>query len=146
MNELAQGLWAVLATSFSLYFKTHAFHWNVEGPNFPQLHALFGSQYEELYGSLDATAELIRQLDAYAPMNPEVLLRASPVKGETGKPSAAEMVHRLVADHDIMIGVLNAAFQMAEAAGDQAAQDYLAGRLEAHKKHRWMLVATSKVA
>lgn len=146
MEELIQSMRVVLGTSFTLYLKTHGYHWNVEGSDFPQLHELFKGQYEEIWASIDETAERIRMLDAYAPGSMARFIKLSKVAEDVNPtaPTAEEMVLALVADHETMRIVLEDAFAAAEKAGQQDIMDYLAGRMDAHAKHRWMLRATAK--
>lgn len=145
MENLVQAMRVVLGTAFSLYVKTHAFHWNVTGPDFAQLHGLFGEQYEEVWGSLDEIAEHLRTLDAYAPMSMERFIALSRVQSAAPAPiPAAEMVAEMMRDHETMRDVLKEAVNAAKDADDEGMINFLGGRLEAHAKHRWMLRATSK--
>jgi starvation-inducible DNA-binding protein len=145
LEHLVQQMRCVLGTSFALYVKTHAFHWNVEGPNFAPLHELFRQQYEEIWASIDLTAEQIRALDAYAPMSMERFLTLSRILSAAPAPvSAPDMVLELMADHEVMREVLLEAIAAAQSAGEEGVLDYLSGRLDAHSKHRWMLRATAK--
>lgn len=135
----------VLGTAFAIYVKTHAFHWNVEGVNFPQLHKLFNDQYEEIWGSLDDIAEHLRTLDAYTPMSMERFMALSEVESASPAPmSAPDMVIELMNDHETMRAVLKAAINAAKEVDEEGIVNFLGGRLEAHAKHRWMLRATAK--
>ena len=135
----------VLGTAFALYVKTHAFHWNVEGSNFPQLHKLFDEQVAEVWGSLDDIAEHLRSLDAYTPMSAERFMALSAVQSADPAPlSAPDMVLELLADHETMRDVLKHAIEAAKEVDEEGIVNFLAGRLEAHAKHRWMLRATAK--
>lgn len=145
MEVLVQQMRIVLGTAFSVYLKTHAFHWNVEGANFPQLHDLFGDQYAEVWGSLDEIAEHLRTLDAYAPMSMERFIALSRVASSTPAPiSAPDMVMELMRDHETMRDVLKDAIEAAKGENEEGIVNFLGGRLEAHAKHRWMLRATAK--
>jgi starvation-inducible DNA-binding protein len=141
---LSDKLKIVLASTFSLYLKTHNFHWNVEGPYFSQLHELFKTQYDEIHSSIDDIAEKIRMLDTYAPGSYERFQELSIIPSELKIPTSSNMILRLIADHEKMIDLLNETFNVAEQEKNQAIMDFLSGRLDAHAKHRWMLVATSK--
>lgn len=144
MEQLVQAMRVVHGTAFALYVKTHAYHWNVEGSDFAQLHSLFGDQYAEIWASIDDIAERIRTLDAYASSSMERFLSLSRIASESGVPGPREMIVNLVLDHEIMIEVLNEAFKVAETVGNQSIMNFLANRLEIHSKHRWMLRSTGK--
>lgn len=141
--NLIEALTVALATTFALYFKTHAYHWNVVGPAFPHLHKLFQKQYEDLWGAVDELAEHIRQQDAFAPVSLTDLLALSQVPQETEPVDARQMLRNLIADHEATIMVLNAVLVAAREAEDEAVTNYIGGRLEAHSKMRWMLKATA---
>lgn len=142
MRNLITDLSTVLATITVLYYRTHAFHWNVQGKNFPQLHAMFGEQYNDLWESLDITAESLRTLGAMAPTSLQTIIELSAIKLEERVPSAEEMVAQLVSDHEMAINVLNAAFFSAEQVRNQAIMNHLAERLEHHQKFLWQLKST----
>jgi starvation-inducible DNA-binding protein len=145
MDELKQIMKVASANNFMLYMKAHNFHFNVEGPLFPQLHdILFKGIYEELYGAVDQYGEEIRALGSYAPMS---LARFSDLSiiDEPQIPMAAmDMVQELGRDNQAMLEILSRAFETANAANEQGLADFIAGRLDSHKKHAWMLRATSK--
>lgn len=143
-KELVKSLILVLANSFSLYYKASAYHWNVEGPTFPQLHKLFGKIYEEIYDSIDLTAEKIRYNKGYPPYDLIHLLSIADIRMDRKPTSAEEMVKMLEEDNNLIQNCLTSAFKNAEQLNDQGLMDYLAGRMDAHKKHAWMLRATSK--
>lgn len=144
--DLVQELRVVLGTAFALYVKTQAYHWNVEGPDFGQLHALFGDQYADVGASLDDIAENIRKLDAYAPMSMERFLALSEIQSDPGRtpPAAKDMLMILSADNEVMIAALTRALEAAVAVNQQGVANYLGGRIEMHQKHRWMLRASAK--
>lgn len=144
MEDLIALMKTVLASAFALYLKTHSFHWNVECADFPQYHEFFKNQYEEIWASVDDIAEQIRQLDAYAPGSMDRFIQLSKVSGESGVPSPREMVLKLLHDNEIMIVLLTEACNMATKENKQGLANFLAARLEAHNKHRWMLRATAK--
>ncbi|MFA5489302.1 MAG: DNA starvation/stationary phase protection protein [Candidimonas sp.] len=133
-----------LASSFVLYLKTHGFHWNVIGDDFPQLHNLFGDQYEEIWEAIDDFAEKIRQLESYAPQCMQRFINLSVIDEQPKIITAEAMITELANDNEKLISQLNDTFAHAERVGDQALMDFIAGRLDAHKKHLWMLKSTNK--
>ena len=141
-SEVALALGKLLADTHALYLKTHGFHWNVRGPQFPALHQLFEQQYKELWGSLDALAERIRALGALAPQGHTSMANLTGVKDGDPQWSAQEMLRDLLKDHEQTCGAIKAAIQTAEGASDAATVDLLNDRLSAHEKHAWMLRAT----
>lgn len=143
-KELVERMKVVLASSFAFYLKSQYFHWNVEGPNFPQYHELFGKIYEEVHESIDVTAEHIRALEAYAPGSLERFKELSNVMDETTIPSGIIMCQKLLKDNDTLISDLTYAYTEAEKAKELGLANYLQDRIDIHKKHGWMLRATSK--
>jgi starvation-inducible DNA-binding protein len=145
MNELQTALKKVLANTFVMYFKTHTYHWNVEGMFFPQLHEFFGNLYEELYGAVDPIAEHIRAMDSYAPLSLVELKSLSTVM-ETlaGVPDAKSMVNNLIVDNNTVIISLMQAYQEADKASELGLANFLQDRIDIHQKHGWMLKATAK--
>ena len=145
MNELQTALKKVLANTFVMYFKTHTYHWNVEGMFFPQLHEFFGNLYEELYGAVDPIAEHIRAMDSYAPMSLTELKGLSTVMETlTDVPDAKSMVNNLIVDNNTVIISLMQAYQEAEKASELGLSNFLQDRIDIHQKHGWMLKATAK--
>ena len=145
MNELQTALKKVLANTFVMYFKTHTYHWNVEGMFFPQLHEFFGNLYEELYGAVDPIAEHIRAMDSYAPMSLTELKGLSTVMETlSGIPDAKSMVNNLIVDNNTVIISLMQAYQEAEKASELGLSNFLQDRIDIHQKHGWMLKATAK--
>lgn len=138
-QAIADGLARLLADTYSLYLKTHAFHWNVEGPMFNTLHEMFMVQYTELWNALDEIAERIRALGFYAPGTYAEFAKLSSVKETEGVPPALEMVALLVAGHETVARTARAAFEAAEKGGDEATADLLTQRLSVHEKTAWML-------
>lgn len=136
---LKDDLKTVFGTSFVFYVKAAGFHWNVEGPNFPQYHEFLGGIYQEVYGSLDQLAEIIRQLDSYAPGSLSRFLELSAIQEQPQIPRAELMMAELLNDNEIVIQCLNASFASATAENKQGICDFIAGRLDAHEKHGWML-------
>lgn len=143
--DLVESLKKVLATTFVLYTKTHSFHWNVTGGDFAQLHELFGNQYEEIWEAIDVIAESIRTLKAFAPGSLDGFRQLSSVADTDGVPQSSIMVQILEKDHEALCDVISEAFELADEQNDQAIMNMLADRLEAHKKHAWMLRAISGV-
>lgn len=129
----------LLATSYTLYLKTHNFHWNVTGPMFTTLHTLFETQYTELALAIDAIAERIRALGAKAPGSYTDFQRLSLIKEETGSPNALDMIRTLVTDQQTIVGLARDLFDAADEIDDQATADLATSRLQVHEKHAWML-------
>lgn len=144
MNELTITAKVALANTFLMYFKAQAYHWNVEGKDFPQLHGFFGDLYEDVYGAIDTLAEEIRALGDYAPRSLEELYTFKTIDGANDATTGITMIQDLIACNDQVIVSLNKLFDLATASKEQGLADFAAGRLDAHKKHGWMLRATSK--
>jgi starvation-inducible DNA-binding protein len=137
---LVDDLKTLLATQYAFVLKAQLFHWNVEGPDFSQLHKFFGKIYEEVYeNSIDQTAEFIRILDDYTPGSFERFSELSLISGQTKIPRARLMIEELFNDSEQLIALLNQCFDVAEAEDQQGICDFLAGRIDALGKHRWML-------
>jgi starvation-inducible DNA-binding protein len=137
---LVDDLKTLLATQYAYVLKAQLFHWNVEGPDFSQLHKFFGKIYEEVYeNSIDQTAEFIRILDDYTPGSFERFSELSLIPGQTKIPRARLMIEELFNDSEQLIALLNQCFDVAEAEDQQGICDFLAGRIDALGKHRWML-------
>ena len=134
----------VLADTFALYLKAHNYHWNVEGSNFPQYHEFFGNLYEELHGAVDPIAEEIRSLDTYAPGSFTRFMELSEIEDETSVPAGVEMARRLMTDNERVLATLNVAFKLADQFDKQGLADFLAGRIDIHNKHQWMLRSITK--
>lgn len=144
METLIELMKKALADSYAFTIKAQNYHWNVEGPNFPQYHEFFGKLYEEVYSSIDSTAEEIRALGAYAPGSFSRFRELSDIEDETTIPIPAEMFRKLLADNQVIIETLTTAFGLADNFNEQGLADYIAGRIDAHKKHDWMLKSISK--
>ncbi len=137
---LVDDLKTLLATQYAFVIKAQLFHWNVEGPDFAQLHEFFSDIYEEVYeNSIDQTAEFIRILDDYTPGSFERFAELSLITGQTKIPRARLMIEELFADAEQLIALLNQCFDVSEAEDQQGICDFLAGRIDAMGKHRWML-------
>lgn len=141
---LSDSLKVYLASSFCFYLKSHAFHWNVEGPDFVQLHEFFGNLYTEVFESIDETAEKIRTLDSYTPGSLTRFKELSIVEDQVKIPRAELMVMELAEDNQKLIELLRQTFHFAEEADEQGIADYVAGRIDAHAKHQWQLKALLK--
>jgi len=144
MDELIKVMKVAFATEYTFYLKAHFFHWNVEGPNFYQYHKLFGKLYEELHGAVDPIAEEIRSLDAYAPGSFTRFLELTEIEDETNIPMAREMAIKLLRDTDTVLNTLNVAFKLADQFDRQGLADFVAGRIDVHNKHAWMLRSITK--
>ncbi|HEY4265475.1 MAG TPA: Dps family protein [Micropepsaceae bacterium] len=139
-EAIAEGLSRVLADTYVLYLKTHAYHWNVTGPLFSSLHLLFETQYNELHDAGDTIAERIRALGHFAPGSYANFARLTSIAEDNDSvPGALSMVRNLASGHEALGRTLRAAFKTAEAGGDQATMDLLIGRMEASDKTGWML-------
>ena len=140
MNELVSVMNKCLANTFVFYFKTHGFHWNLEGVNFPTYHGFFGNLYTELFEAVDPIAEEIRALDEYAPSGLNQLYKHatisdSDLKGDRLK----DMLIAALGDNTTVIADLTMAFTLATKENKQGLANFLADRIDKHKKHEWML-------
>lgn len=144
MDELVEEMKITVASTFAFYLKAHYFHWNVEGPNFPQYHEFFGGIYEEVFGAVDVLAEHLRTLNAYVPGSFIRFSELSQVKDEVNIPSAMSMLAKLQSDNDIMITQLSKTQIIAENNKKMGLANYLQDRIDAHEKHGWMLRSTIK--
>jgi starvation-inducible DNA-binding protein len=138
-SPLIQSLKEVLADTFAMYLKSHNFHWNVTGPDFPQYHAFLGDLYNELFLAVDAIAEHIRAADGYAPGSFTRFKELSSIQDELNIPSASVMMSKLLIDNAIVMATLKKAFDEAEAEGMIGLSNFLQDRIDVHAKHRWML-------
>ena len=138
-QRIAEGLARLLADNFSLYLKTHNFHWNVKGPMFQTLHVMFEAQYNELWLALDAIAERIRALGFPAPGTPSEYGKLSSIPETPGVPDAKEMVRILVQGHEAVARTARKIFPAVEKASDEPTADLLTQRMQVHEKTAWML-------
>jgi starvation-inducible DNA-binding protein len=145
MDELQQAAKVAFATEYSFYLKAHNFHWNVEGSDFKQYHDLFGVIYEEVYGSIDAFAEQIRALGTYVPASYTRFSMLTQIEDETQILPRQAMVESLIVDNEKTVKILKLVFQQSEANQEFGFSDFIAGRIDAHRKHGWMLRASAKV-
>jgi starvation-inducible DNA-binding protein len=138
-HEIADGLSRLLADSYTLYLKTHNYHWNVVGPMFNTLHLMFETQYNELALAVDQVAERIRALGEPAPGSYTQFAELSSVSEDTDPPDAMEMIRRLVEGHETVARTARSVFPVVEKADDQPTADLLTQRLQVHEKTAWML-------
>lgn len=138
-EAIAAGLARVLADTYTLYLKTHNFHWNVTGPMFQTLHLMFETHYNELALAVDLVAERIRALGLPAPGTYSDFARLSAIKEDAGVPKAQEMIRRLVEGHETVARTSREVFRIAEGASDQPTCDLLTQRMQVHEKTAWML-------
>jgi starvation-inducible DNA-binding protein len=144
METLVEMMKKVLADTFAMYLKSHNYHWNVEGSNFPQYHEFFGNLYEELHGAVDPIAEQIRALDAYAPGSLSRFMELTDIQDEMNVPLGTDMARKLLSDNQLVLNTLNMALKLAEQFDKQGLMDFLANRIDTHSKHAWMLRSISK--
>ena len=138
-REISDGLGRLLADTYTLYLKTHNFHWNVTGPLFNTLHLMFEQQYTELATAVDEIAERIRSLGHPAPGSYKAFAELTSIREETEGPAANEMIKLLVAGQEAVTRTARSIFPTAEKANDQATLDLLTRRLDVHEKTAWML-------
>jgi len=140
---LADTLKTLLATSYAFAIKAQNFHWNVEGPNFPQYHKFFGKIYEEVFdNAIDQTAEYIRTLNSYTPGSISRFAELSLIQDQVKIPRAELMFMELEQDNQRLLEMWKQAFHIAEEADEQGICNFIASRIDAHGKHGWMLKAT----
>jgi starvation-inducible DNA-binding protein len=141
-SDIAQGLNRLLADTYTLYLTTHNFHWNVTGPMFNTLHAMFMTQYTELWNAVDPIAERIRSLGHVAPGSYAEFAKLSSLPDAPSQPpKALQMVQTLMQGHEAVARTARGIFPTAEAANDQPSADLLTQRLTVHEQAAWMLRA-----
>lgn len=138
-EQIADGLSRLLADTYTLYLKTHSFHWNITGSMFNSLHLMFETQYTELWTAADLIAERIRSLDFPAPGSYSQFVKLSSIKEETGVPEWKDMVQQLVDGHETVARTAREVFKAADAADDQSSADLVTQRMQEHEKTAWML-------
>jgi starvation-inducible DNA-binding protein len=138
-KDIAEGLSRLLADSYTLYLKTHNYHWNVKGPMFQTLHLMFETQYTELAAAVDLIAERIRALGFPAPASYRDFQRLSSVKEPEGTPNAHEMIRDLVIGQESVVRTARSILPAVESAHDEATIDLLTERMRLHEKTAWML-------
>lgn len=137
--KIAAGLGGLLADTYTLYLKTHNFHWNVTGPMFQTLHLMFETQYNELALAVDLIAERIRSLGFPAPATYSEFARLSSIKETKGVPKAEKMIRLLVDGQEAVVRTARSIFPVVEKAADEATADLLTQRIQLHEKTAWML-------
>jgi starvation-inducible DNA-binding protein len=137
--EIAEGLSRLLADSYTLYLKTHNFHWNVTGPMFTTLHTLFETQYTELAMAVDIIAERIRALGVFAPGSYKQYSELSTIREETGNPTATDMIKQLVEGQEAVVRTARSVLPLTDQANDEPTADLLTQRMQIHEKNAWML-------
>ncbi|MGD8859118.1 MAG: Dps family protein [Myxococcales bacterium] len=138
-ERLAHELSKLLADSYTLFLKTHNFHWNVTGPMFQTLHTMFEEQYTELAVAVDEIAERIRALGHPAPGSYSAFARLSTIRDTDGVPSATEMIKFLVEGHETVVRTARGILPVADEARDESSADLVTQRLQVHEKTAWML-------
>ena len=138
-KQVAHDLSKLLADTYTLYLKTHNFHWNVEGPMFQTLHVMFMGQYTEMWNALDLIAERIRALGHYAPGTYKQYIKLAWVKETEGVPKAEKMIAELINGQETVARTARSVLPLADAANDQPTLDLLTQRLDIHEKNAWML-------
>ncbi len=139
-NAVADALNATLADTYALYMKTHAFHWNVTGPQFHTLHVMFEEQYREMWTALDEIAERVRALGVFALSSGKSLGDLSAIENaDAAPPSSKDMIQALLEGHETLIRRARNGLSIAEEAGDAASADLLTVRIQVHEKTAWML-------
>ena len=144
METLVNQLKTILGTNFALYLKAHGYHWNVEGPNFPQYHAFLDDFYNSVFAQLDPIAEHLRALNSYAPGSLARMLELADLQEATNIPDGISMLRDLASDNDRFIMHLRAGIVAADGANEPAVGNFLQDILDAHQKHGWMLKSIIK--
>ncbi len=137
--RIAEGLSHLLADTFTLYLKTHNFHWNVTGPMFNTLHLMFMDQYNELWLAIDGIAERIRSLGFPAPGTHAEFSRLASIRETAGVPRATEMVRLLVEGNEAVVRTARKVFPLVDKVNDEPSADLLTQRMQVHEKNAWML-------
>lgn len=138
-KEICRGLSGLLADSYLLYLKTQNYHWNVTGPLFRSLHALFEEQYKEMAQSIDGIAERIRSLGEFAPGSFATFSKMTSIKEESGVPSAEEMILHLVQGNEAVVTTARELISIVDDFEDDVTADLIVGRMHIHEKNAWML-------
>jgi len=141
-ESMAEAVAKVLADTYALYFKTHAYHWNVTGPRFHDLHLLFETQYNEMWVATDEIAERVRALGVMAPNSYGAMDAIASIKSDATKTDANDMVADMLAGHEQLTATIRSALQKAGELEDEATADVLTPRLTVHEKMAWMLRST----
>jgi starvation-inducible DNA-binding protein len=144
MEELQKAAKIGFASEFSFYLKSHNFHWNVEGIDFYEYHKLFEGIYQEVLDSIDDFAEKLRALGTYVPASHSAFTMLSQIPDENQLLPKEAMVQELLQDNEKLIKVLKLVYDLAEQAGEHGFSNFLAERMDAHRKHGWFLRASLK--
>ncbi len=144
MGRLSNAAKIAFASSFSFYLKSHQFHWNVEGSDFYQYHKLFGDIYDEVFKSIDTFAEQIRSMNSYMPGSYSKFSMLSMINDENAVLDKDQMVYELIQDNKKLVKILKLVFEISEEENEYGFSDFIAGRIDAHKKHGWMLASSIK--
>lgn len=144
MEKLIDQLKTILGTNFALYFKAHSYHWNVEGPDFPEYHGFLGNFYDSVFDQTDDIAEHLRRLDSYAPVSLSRMMELSDIEEDVNIPAPVGMFYNLLRDNDRYIIHLRAGIAAADVAGEPAVSNFLQDILGSHQKHAWMLRSITK--
>ena len=142
MEELVEKLKVVLASTYAAALKAQAYHWNVIGPDFPQLHDFFATVYEDYQGAVDPLAEHIRQLDAFAPQTLTRMKELSIIMEDEKVPTAEKMLSNLLTCNENLFAEVTKAYELAEEQKEYGLSNYLQDRLTAQSKLNWMIKAT----
>lgn len=144
MDELQKAAKVGFASTFSFYLKAHNFHWNVVGNDFEQYHGLFGKIYEEVYGTIDTFAENIRKMGTFVPGSYTRFSMLTQIEDETQVLPLEQMKKELLEDNEKMINILKLIYQVSEQNQEYGFSNFIAERIDAHRKHGWMLTASSQ--
>jgi len=136
---LVQGLRVILSSTFYLYYKAHAIHWNVEGEYFPQFHLFFGEVYDAIHDAVDMVAEQIRSLGTKAPATIMLLTNQQPVDTMTDNDDCTVMITSFCTDNERLIGLLKSLIPVAGQVGEPGVQNFLQDRLMYHQKLQWQI-------
>lgn len=138
-DSLVEKAKVALADTFVFYMKAHSYHWNIIGPDFPQLHDFFGELYEELHNAIDVLAEEIRMLDSFAPSTLSRMIQLSTITEDEKIPVPQTMIKNLYDANDKVADTIRECYRLSEQAGEFGFSNILQDRLSAHAKHKWML-------
>jgi starvation-inducible DNA-binding protein len=144
MDGLVKSLKVLLSDVVTFYFMAHGYHWNVEGSDFSQYHSLFGDIYEDVYPSIDSIAENIRKLEDYAPFSLQKFIDLRTLEFKDVNPTPKAMSKALLEANTSLLETFDKAFKAAEKQNEQGLMDFLAGRIDMHKKWSWQLRASTK--
>ena len=141
---LAEDLFKALSNVYHFSFKLQFYHWNVEGKNFKEYHELFGEMYDDVFGSIDTLAELIRTLDAYVPSTLSNIKDNSRISEPQKIMSSDEMINQALLDNMIVTASLLDVYRLAEQQSDVGISNFVQGRIQSHEKHKWFLRSFQK--